>query len=118
MPSHTKYLEDEEGNIIELQEIEAETVRLQDDDLVFFDERKELVKEANLFGTLVSRLTILMVALLVCFVWVQDYVIRKAWENISYTWVLVFLGSQLASYLILQPLFLFVNAFCFANRVY
>ena len=117
LPSHVEFLEDELGNIIQLEEVEVEQ-SANEGDLIFFDERKELVKETNFFGRFVSRLTILLVTTLVCFVWVQDYVINKAWERIQYTWALVFVGVQLLTYFVIQPLLLWLNAFCFANRVY
>jgi len=62
-------------------------------ELVFIDERKDLIQESNCCGRTIFRMSIILIVLGLFFIWFQDYVINKGWQKESYVWVLVFISS-------------------------
>ena len=74
------YIQDSNGEILELDEVDIENNEIygmedpdEEDDmpeLVFVDEKKELVYIRNLPSKLISRLTILLLLTVITFIWV------------------------------------------------
>ena len=78
--SDGKYYVDEFGNMMELEEVDNEVYIDEDFDsqmpqLVFIDEKKELIVESNCFGKTICRMTLLVVVVGIGLIWFQDYVI-------------------------------------------
>lgn len=101
-----QFIQDENGEILQLQEIDLENGEndmygVEDEvdtselpELVFVDEKKELVYVRSLASKVISRLAILLIILVIAVVWIQDYFIKeKWWVKQSFLWQSTFLLS-------------------------
>lgn len=120
------YLDDGQGGMLRLEEIDPEQLDVEYADqeasapeLVFVDEKKELVYEANLVRKVLSRGTIIAIVVTTILLWVEDYFYTsKLWTKHSYLWQGAFAASHVFSLFVLQPLLLWLHAFFMASGLY
>ena len=126
------YFQDEDGNILELEEIGSQDIIdselvIEEEDfdfdpgakLQFVDERKELVRESSAFMRILSRFGQAVWIFALAAAWLMDYSKnRYVYQLSSFVWVAVFFAAQLFSCLILQPLLLFLHASAFSCGLY
>lgn len=128
---NANYIQDEHGNVLRLEEVDGDLKEYQNElyedenedsevpQLVFVDERKELVHVRNLYAKILSRCALLVIVASVLYLWFQDYVLkRRAWLRPTYLWQGVFVAIHALAYFLIYPVLLFLHALLMANGGY